>query len=91
LNNECTLKKIKDRNVKQGGKGEHENRGWRRVNMANILCILIEKANNETCGNCFKKGDWGMRENDGGGDSNQGVLWTHMLMSQWSPPYNYIC
>jgi hypothetical protein len=27
LNNECTLKKIKDRNVKQGGKGEHENRG----------------------------------------------------------------
>jgi hypothetical protein len=50
--------------------GGGKERGWRRMNMVDGFCICVWKYNNETCWNCSRKGGRGMRENDGGGESN---------------------
>jgi hypothetical protein len=47
--------------VLKGG-GEVKWSGWRRVNMVDVLYILVWKCNKETLGNGFQ---WGGMKNDG--------------------------
>jgi hypothetical protein len=40
---------------------------WRRDNIVDIFCIHVRKENSENCWHCSKKGERGMKENNGEG------------------------
>jgi hypothetical protein len=44
------------------------------MNMVEILSTYVWKWKNETCWNCAKNGDGGIKENDGGGEFNYDIL-----------------
>jgi hypothetical protein len=49
---------------------EDMGKGCGRVNMVQILCTHVCKWKNETCLNCCRNGGEGIKENNGGMNSN---------------------
>jgi hypothetical protein len=47
--------------------------GCRSVNVVGILCTHVWKWKNETCWGYFRNGVWGVKENDGGSESNYDI------------------
>jgi hypothetical protein len=50
--------------------GDNVGKWWRMVNMVQILSTHVCKWKNETCGNCSRNEGGGIKENDGGVNSN---------------------
>jgi hypothetical protein len=53
---------------------EDVRKGWRRLNVVEILCTHAWKWKNETCWNYSKNGGEGIKENDGGVEFNCDIL-----------------